>query len=77
MLTKSMWENINDSDLVETHSLWNYYEEITPSEKAFMIMIYALLTPFVLCIDIALLPLEIIYKLLKNKFKKQLKENKE
>lgn len=76
MLTKLMWESINDYDLVETHSLWNYYEEITPGEKALMTIIYTLLTPFVLCIDILLIPLEIIYKLLKKRAEKQLKKNK-
>ncbi len=75
MLTKSMWESINDYNLVEYHSLWFYDYELTPNEKAIMIILYAILTPIALCVDILLFPIEIIFILLRNKIAKEVKNN--
>lgn len=73
MITFNIWKTLNSYEIVEHYSSWFNDDEITPTDKAGLCVLFVLLTPFTLIADILISPLEIIYIILRNKYKKQLK----
>ena len=74
MITISLWKDVIHLKLIKKKYLFQAEDEATPSEKALCIIGIMIITPFTLCLDIMLLPFEIIYYVLYKKYIKQLED---
>lgn len=74
MITISLWKDVIHLKLIKKKYLFQAADEATPSEKACYVIIHMLITPFVICFDVMLLPFELIYYVLYKKYIKQLED---
>lgn len=73
MITIYCWLSLFSMKVVEEHTYWYSNYELTPAEKAFYIIAMTLITPFMLCLDLILSPLELIFWLLTKHYEKGIK----
>ena len=76
MITKKMWYEFFSLEVVDTYSWLCTYGEITPRDKAFMTIVLGIITPITVFLDIIGIPVEILYVVLKRKYERELKDER-
>ncbi len=74
MFTFKLWNFFINLKLIDEEYLFQKSDEVTPETKALVLIMFIALTPLIICLDIILLPIEIIYYALRNKYIKQLED---
>lgn len=74
MFTIKLWNFFIHLELIDEEYLFQKYYEVTPEQKALALIMFIALTPLIICLDIILLPIELIYYALKDKYIKQLED---
>lgn len=72
MIVKSLW---NRFDVLKHYAIKPsvFIESLTPSELAFVFMIYITITPFCILLDLIFLPIETIHYIIKRHYENLLK----
>ena len=76
MITKKMWYEFFSLEVVDAYNWLCDYGEITPRDKAILIILLGILTPITVMLDVIGIPFEIIYVLLKRKYERELKDER-
>jgi hypothetical protein len=73
MITKSLWNNF---DVLKHYAIKPsiFIDSLTPSELAFVFIIYAILTPFLIILDLIFIPIEVIHYIVKRHYEKKLEK---
>lgn len=74
MITKSLWKNFKETKLVEHYTIW--CNENTPYEKAENFIINIFITPFLILLDLILMPGEVLYYFVKRHYERELERRK-
>ena len=71
MITKFTWNTFfKETKLVNEESY--FYNNFTPSQLAFIFTVYILATPFLIILDLILIPVEVIYYFVKRYYERKL-----
>lgn len=76
MITKKMWYEFFSLEVVDTYSWFCTDGEITPRDKSILTILLGILTPITVMLDIIGIPVEILYVLLKRKYERELKDER-
>lgn len=76
MITKKMWYEFFSLEVVNTYSWFCADGEITPRDKSILTIYLGILTPITIFLDIIGIPVEILYVLLKRKYERELKNER-
>jgi hypothetical protein len=71
MITKSLWNNF---DTLKHYTIKPsiFIESLTPSELAVVFILYIIVTPFCILLDLIFLPIEAIHYIIKKHYEKMI-----